>query len=279
MSLKTEPVFYYGFEVLADCTWVDFKEGEFGSEISFELPVKTYSAEELRVALEDGFNSFGSLSYTVIFDRFTRKYTIHTDDYFELLIGSGSHADASLLKCLGFSSYPIFGGGGLYGDPHLYFGDVDSGLFTIHAANFPMGFAFDPQFCIQDFLDADNNEELRDASVQESTGGEIEVIHFGINNYYEFDFKYITNKQMPCGAPIRNNPNGVEEANSFMRWAIRRKVIEYMPNKNDPNDYYLIRLEKSSGGGRDGTSYQLKELVSRNLPEFFETGKITFRRL
>ena len=277
MSLKTEPVFYYGFEVLAACTWVDFREGEFGTELSFEVAIGNYSSEELRQLLEDGLNAAGDLLYSVTFDRFTRKYTIITNDYFELLTGTGTHTDASLLKCMGFSSYPVFGEGGLYGDPLLYYGDTDTGLRTIHQAKFSMGFKFDPQFCVQDYLDADNNEELRNASIQEATSGEVEVLHFGVNNNYEFDFKYITNKEMPCGAPIRNNPTGIEDANSFMKWAIRRKVIEYMPDKLNPSQYSLIRLEKS-GRGR-GASYQLKELVRRNLPGFYETGKLTFRRL
>jgi len=279
MTLKTQPVFYYGFEVTDECSWIDFKEGEFGAEISFQLDIGTYTSEELRAALEVGMNTAGTLLYTVLFDRFIRKYTVLSDDYFEFLLGTGTNRDSSLLNCLGFGSYPVWGEGHLYGDPHLFYGNVDSGLFTIHAANFPAGLAFDPQFCIQDFLDADDNEELRDASVQEATNGDIEIIHFGVNNLYEFNFQYITNKKLPCGAPIRNNPTGVEEANSFMKWNIQRKVIEYMPDKNDPSEYHKIRFERGSKGGRGGTGYRLTELFKRKLPEFFETGKLTFRRL
>ena len=280
MTLKTQPVFYYGFEVLSEYTWVDFKEGEFGTELSFEMSVGNYTAEEIRQNLEDGFNSAGTLDYSVKFDRFTRKYVIHTNDYFELLLFSGSHADNSFLKTIGFSSHPVWGGGHLYGDPHLFYGDVDSGLFTIHGAKYPAGLKFDPQFCIQDYLDADDNEELQDASVNEAVDPrEIEVIYFGEKNIYEMNFEYITNREMPCGGPIRNNPQGVEEANSFMKWGIRRKVIEFMPDKSNPSEYVIIRLEKASGGGRSGTKYKLKELVRRSLPEFYETGKLTFRRL
>jgi len=279
MSLKTEPIFYYAFEVLEDCTYVDFKEGEFGVELFFQLEVGDFTAEEIRSSLEIGFNSAGTLAYTVTFDRFTRKYTIHANNYFELLLQSGSHAENSLLNCLGFSSYPVWGEGHLYGDPHLFFGNVDSGLFTFHQANFPMGLKYDPQYLVQDFVDAEDNEELQNAAINEAVDPrEIEIIFFGTINKYEFNFRYITDQEMPCGGPIRNDPNALANINSFLKWGIRRKVIEYMPDKNNPSNYYIIRLEQAKGGGGK-TSYQLKELVSKNLPGFFETGKLVFRRI
>ena len=91
MTLRTQPIFYYGMQVTQDCRFIDFKEGEFGAELSAQLPVGTYSFEEVRALLEDAMNLVGLLNYTVIFDRFTRKYTIHSNNYFELLVGTGSN--------------------------------------------------------------------------------------------------------------------------------------------------------------------------------------------
>lgn len=281
MTLKTLPIFHYGFEVLEECTWVDFREyidDVMGPEISFELKVGVYCSEEIRSMLEVAFNLVGTLNYTVAYDKFTRRYKIHADDYFELLVGTGTNSGSSLLKCLGFGSYPVYGEDHLYGDPSLDYGDVDTGLFVIHRAKFPAGFVFEPQFKIQDFIDAENNEALRAASKQESTSGEVEVLHFSTDRTYVFNFKYITNREMPCGGPIRNDPNAVESVNSFMSWAIRQKVIEYYPDKSNMETSFKIRLEKAKGNSK-GLGYRLKELTSKNLPGFFETERVTFRRL
>ena len=279
MTLKTEPIFYYGFEVTSDYTWIDFREGELGSELSVSLDVGVYNLEEIRSLIENALNETGTLNYTVSVDRSTRKLSIMSGEYFELLLGTGSHSDKSALKCFGFSNYPVWGEKHLYGEPDLFYGDTDTGLFPVHSAKFKAGFSFDPQFCAQDFRDADNNSALRSPSVNESVDGScVEVISFGEDRFYDFNFRYITNLAMPCGGPIRNDPNALDNVNAFMGWAIKRKVIEYIPDKRNPNIFYKIRLEKSRGSSK-GTGYSLKELYSRGLPDFYETGILTFRRL
>lgn len=279
MTLKTEAAFYYGFEVTSECNWIDFKEGEFGSVLSVELPVGHYCSEELRSIIEIALNGAGLLNYTVTFDRFTRKITIHAGDYFELLIGSGPNTQGSILRCLGFSDYHTYGDGHDYGEAGPVYGDEDTGLFPFHRSKNGAGFSYIPQFCIQDYRDADNNCALRSPSINESTNGEcIEVISFGEDNFYDFNFKYITDLHMQPDAPIRNNKDAVKEVNAFMKWAIHRKVIEFIPDYRNPNIFYKIRLEKARGG-KKGTGYSLKELYSKGMPDFYETGTLTFRRL
>lgn len=278
MTLKTKPIFYYGIEIEKEFTWIDFKEGAASPEVSVQLPVGSYSLEELRKLIEDGMNSVGSLSYIVTVDRYTRRLTVLADAPFVLLNGTGSHASSSLMSYVGFSTTPTWGDGGLYGDSPLIYGESDTALNFAHQAQFPVGFSYQPQYCLQDYLDADNNRELREAKVNESINGDcIEVIYFGFDELYEFRFKYITNLNMPKDGPIENNPQAVEEVDAFFRWAITKRQIEFIPDLEDVNTYYKIRFEKG-GGGRNGTGYKLKELVPK-LPEFYDTGKLTFRRL
>lgn len=277
MTLKTNPIFYYGVEVLAECTWIDFQEGEFGTTLSVEVPVGSYTLEEYRQAVEDAFNSVGTLNYTVTIDRYTRKLTILTSSEFKLLLASGPHASQSLLVCAGFGSTPIWGAGALYGQTPLIFGASDTDLTFIHTASFPLGLSYEPQFCPQDYLDAENNAELRKAQVNESIDGSaIEVLSFGEDRFYNMNFRYITDLPMPKDGPIKNNQNALSEINSFLSWAIQKKVIEFMPNLENPNEFKKIRFEK--GAGSRGTGYKLKELTPK-LPEFYETGVLVFRRI
>lgn len=278
MTLKTRPAFYYGFQVTADCNYIDFKESELGPTISMEIPVGVYTLEELRSVLQSEFNRNGSYNYTVTADRYTRKITILTNNAFKLLLQSGPNVSSSLLLCLGFGSTPVWGEDNLYGQPLLEFGTPDTGLQFAHTSQYPVGFSYEPTYCPQDYVDAENNRELREASVNESIdGNSIEVLYFGVNENYEFNFKYITNLKMPVDGPIRNNPKAVEEINSFMKWVIEKKKLEFIPDIQNPNIYHTIRIEKTRSG-KGGTGYRLKEMVPK-LPEFYETGKLIFRRI
>lgn len=289
MSVRTDPAFIYGIEVTRLNNIIDFKESSiFNPALSFQVPIGNYCLDELAKLVEDGFNQAGSLNcYQVLVDKYTRKMTIKAEDQFQLLVSTGDNSSQSLLTSLGFIYQPVYGGGSVdtdnvyssfeYGDPLLY-GTTDSEMFPLHRANGCIGSEYRPQFCVQDFRDADNNCALRNPSINESVNGEcVEVISYGVDQFYDFNFRYITDKPMDCGAPIRNNPDAVKEINDFMKWAITRKVIEYFPDRCKRDVSYKIRLTRTTGSS-NGTGYSLTELVRSGLPCFFDTGRMTFRR-
>jgi hypothetical protein len=119
------------------------------------------------------------------------------------------------------------------------------------------------------------NKKLVNAVVTKSaTGDNVSVQSFGIDRLIKCNAKYITNN--PTDGLLRNNPSAVEEAIAFMDYAVEKNPIEFMENENEPDVFDKIYLE-SSPSGSDGTSYELSEYYDKGLPEYFETGLLTFK--
>lgn len=139
------------------------------------------------------------------------------------------------------------------------------------------GSQYTPQFILQSHISSDNWQEAADASVNKTASGRVEVIKFGIVKYVQFQIKFATNiAQPPNFGPIRHNPNGVENLQTFMRYIIQRAPFEYMPDEDAPSTFQTIVLE-SDPESSTGTGYKLKELYDKNLPGYFETSVLKCR--
>jgi hypothetical protein len=113
--------------------------------------------------------------------------------------------------------------------------------------------------------------------VNESASGIIEVVRFGNVMFTQFNIMYITNLPMD-GKLIRNNPNGVSDLNLFMDYITNANPIEFMPDVSDRNTFQDLIIE-STTLSKDGIEYKLKELYDKGLPNFFESGLLSFRVL
>ena len=51
-----------------------------------------------------------------------------------------------------------------------------------------------------------------------------------------------------------------------------------MPDIDDVNTFKKILLDRTPES-RVGTDYKLKELINRNLTDYYETGRLVFRDL
>jgi hypothetical protein len=140
---------------------------------------------------------------------------------------------------------------------------------------FGSGFSYTPQFPIQSYIGKNKNKNLVNSVVTKSASGDrVSVQTFGSERFIKGNIKYITNQ--PTEGLLRSNSQAVEEVQSFMDYIIEKNPIEFMENENDPNVFDRVYLESTSEG-QNGTSYELMEYVDRNLPEYFETGLLTFK--
>jgi hypothetical protein len=255
MALSTFSRFYYGYEITLDNNKIDFAEG--GPQLTAALTVGIYSPTNLALEIKTQLDAIGANTYTVAFSRSTRKFTISTTVNFSLLTNTGTNINISPYTLLGFTATSDKTGAS------TYTGDNAS------------GYEFIPQFILQDYVHPDNSQEKIEASINESASGLVEVVSFGTKKWFEFTMDFITNLPME-NKIIRNNSSGVEDAQHLMQFLIKRGNFEFMPDKDTTSTFYTLNLESTPESSK-GVGYKLKELVDKDLPGFFKTGKLKFR--
>lgn len=254
--IDTFSIFYYGHEINSENYNLPFDEG--AGELNATLTIGSNTLTEFVVNLQNALNAAAvSRVFTVSVDRLTRIITISADGTFDLLLGTGATFGSSIFDLAGFTGSSDLTGASSYS------GDSASGL------------AYEPQFKLQSFIDKEDWQESADASVNESAAGDVEVVRYGVNQYYQFDIKFITNLVMD-GKFIKNNPSGLQSARAFLQDITKRNKFEFMPDIDDRDTYDKVILE-TIPGSRTATGYKLKELFNQNLPNVYETGLIKLR--
>lgn len=256
MSLTTFSKFYYIDPVLDNNLFLNFIEGV-GPELTAELDIGEYTATDLGEIVENALNSAGALTYTVTFDRLTRRYTISATGVFTLLIATGSNNGVDIFPTLGFTG-------------------ADTASLSSHTSNIAAGFQYAPQYILQDHVDHENNQQSISASITETASADVEVVSFGVKKSLEFDIQFATDILQPNFGPIKNNPTGVNDLRQFMVFVTKKYPVEYMPNALDPNVFFNILLDKTDKDSK-GTGFKLKEQYDKGLPNFFSTGVLSFR--
>lgn len=260
MTIQTKPVFYYVEPVTKDNNVINFVEPNIAPvELTAELLVGTRSPEELATEVSRALNDAGLQTYTVTFNRADRTLEIASDDTFELLFNSGTNVGLSVHPLLGFDTTDLTGQ-------------------TSYIGQSPLGVEYLPQFIPQRFKDFQNNLEGIQTSINESASGTVEVVTFGDRRFMEMELTYITDRFKVKGHPISNNPNAVAEARSFLEFCITKSNLEFMIDRADRNTFETVLLERTRQD-RNGTSYELTELLSQNLEGYFTTGLLVFRRV
>lgn len=254
MSLSTFSKFYYGHEVTLDNNTIDINEGS--GELTAEIAVGTYSLTDFLAALESALNTAGVLTYTCTLNRTTRKITITATGTFSLLISTGSSVGTSAFTLAGFTG-------------------ADKTAASTYTGNIGSGSEYRPQFILQDHVPPENYKKNVQATVNEAASGLIEVVRFGVVRFIQCSIKFITDLAMD-GVIIKNNPDGVDDANDFMNYITKIAPVEFMPDISDSSTFNTVQLE-STPQSKDGIDYTLKERYDMGLPGIFETGILTFR--
>ena len=257
MTIETRSQFYYIDSVDENNFRIDFDEGL--GEIVGEVEVGSYSMEELMLAVEKALNVSGDLDYTVTLDRLTRLVTISATGTFDLLVSTGSSGLTAVYTLLGFT------------------GSDRTGLSS-YEGDTAIGSVYRPQFLLQEFIGFDDWSEAISASVNESASGIIEVITFGNRRFMEFNDRFITNIDQGSNSVIETNLNGVNNSRSFMNFIINKSNLEFMPDRDDPNTFDTVLLESTTSSS-EGTGFKLNEMYSQGIANYYETGKLKFRKV
>jgi len=257
MTIQTRSKFYYTEAVTLDNQYLAFDEG--GGELTAVIDVGGYNPTALLDAVARALNTSATATFTVTFDRVTNFVTIAADAPFDLLITTGANAASSIFGLLGFTGADL------------------TGLSTYTAAA-PFASVFIPTFFLQDYMPFSRNKEAVQSAVNESGSGEIEVVSFGDRRFLDFSLTYISDIDQGGDSPLETNVNAVAEAVTFMEFCTTRAPLEFMEDRDDENTYDVMRLEKTASDSK-GTGYELREMISKRLAGYFDTGRLSFRKV
>lgn len=258
--IPTKSKFYFLSESVTRSNYkLDFSDTVSSTIREATLQLGPYSPYELGVEIQRAMNEASTEDYTVTFDRATRKYTISSSSNFSLLASSGANASSDIFQLAGFNS-------------------TDKSGASSYVSDNVVGTEYVPQFPIQQYVSTEDLQEKIKPSVNTSASGRVEVVSFGTVKYAEMNIKYITDLPQGSGGIIDNDSSAVSKARTFMQTLIQKRNCEFMEDKNNPQNYEIFLLEKTTRSGQ-GVGYLLKELTNQNLAGYFETGKLTFRKM
>lgn len=254
--INTKSSFYYGYTVTANNFALDFDEGL--GELDASVAIKNYSFTTLANGVAVALNNKGSQTYSVTLNRETRKYTISASSNFDLLVTTGSRAGTSIFSLLGFTSDKT--------GSNSYESDASSGVEYL------------PQFKLQDFVPSENIRRRIESKINQSSTGVVEIVSFGTVNFTEFNITNITDRPQSDGGLIDNDASAVSKARNFLEAITDKQLIEFMPDRDNKSTFETLLLE-STPESKEGVEFKLKELFTRRLQDWFETGKLIFRKV
>ncbi len=253
--INTWSKFNFGFTIDTTNSIGDFSEG--GSALTATLDAQGYTLGEICMALAAALNLSGANTYTVTVSRTTHRVTIAANHNFELLLNTGDHSLVSFWELLGFSLAADLTGAATY------------------TGTSQAGQIYYPQFLLQSYVPSNLNQQSLEPMVNRTASGRTELIRFGIDEFIEFELKFITDLAMD-GLIIKNNPGGVAAAQAFLEDITTKSRFEFVPDVAHPSTFEKVVLE-SMQSAKDGSGFKLKELYMQNLPGIFETGIMTLR--
>ena len=254
MGLETKSKFYYGYTVDSNNNKIDFNEG--GGELTGTLSFGDYSMTDFASELSVALNDAGGQTYTVSVDRDTRAITISASLNFDLLISSGTNSGTSVYTTAGFTGAD----------------QTSTNSYTGSAT----GSEYKPQFLLDQYVPSENNKERLFSTRKESASGKVEVVSFGTVSNVTMNITFITDINQGTNGAIETDLSGVSNARLFLDHITEVKPVEFMPDRDTTSTFEKLIL-LSTPQSKDGTNYELKELFSKGLANYYETGKLLFR--
>ena len=252
----TRSMFYYGFSIPAQFNLFSFQEAT-GSVRTAFITARAYTLTQAATELARALNAAGSQVYTVELDRVTRQITISAPANFSILIDGGPYAGS-----------PIFNIFGL--------GDTDlTGTNTYTGLN-PIGKVYMPQIPLLDYQPTKATKRAIDATINESGNAGLEVIRFGTLRLMRCTIDLITNTPQNIDSIIETDVMAYENALEFMESITNKQPLEFMENREESETFESLLLESTPQDQR-GLGFDLVEKA--NLPGFFTTGLLTFRKV
>lgn len=258
--IYTRSSFYFGHTVTNDNRAISFSEDGI-NELIAELRIGNYSLEGYVKEIKRAMNEVsGGNNYNATVDRATRFITITGDAPFTLYTQTASIILISAFMMMGFNDLQDLTG------------------LASYTGQFGSGEVYRPQFFLQDFQDFRFNQRSAAASVNQSASGLVEVVSYGNVKTMTCNIKYINEYPQTHNSPFENDLDAVNNILTFLEYLITKGRVEFMPDRDDPNEYSECILESASGGA-DGTAFELRELYAQSLNGYFETGSLKFRKI
>lgn len=254
----------FGHTITENNRFLDFEETTGSGILVAELNVGSYSLGTFTSEIARAMNAASlNESYTTVLDRTTRQISINGSNPFNLLISSGVNATQSVFSLAGFNGTDLSG-------ISSYEGDSPSGSF------------FEPQFLLQDYIDFDIDQKANNVSVNETPNGIVEVIKYGDVNFMSCNVTLQKNQSVdePRSKDniVRFSTTGYTDLLNFMRYAVTKAPMEFVPDVANPTSFTRCILESTTRES-NGTGFRLRELYARGLAEWYETGNLVFRKL
>lgn len=250
MAIKSLSQFYFGYEITTDNQYINFDEG--GPELTAILRRDYFTLTDFLIEIGRAMSSVGGQTYSATVDRETRIITITAAGSFTLLAASGTNVSNSPFALMGYAAI-----------------DVTGSALSGGSAS---GYLYRPQFSLQDYVQPGQRKESVDSTINETGSGRVEVITFGLREFMECNIRFITNIRQ-SGAVIQDNPTGYEDALFFMDEITKRGNIEFMPDRDDPDNFFEVSLESTEQDAK-GLKYKLTE---ESVSDYYRTGKLVFR--
>lgn len=259
MSIETQSSFRYGFEIdkSANVLYISDETGDY----QIDLPTGAFCPEEYMDTLEKVLQAYQTMvGYLIEYDSVLCRIKIsRVAGTFDALFATGglnSDAIGSAAPALGFEP-------------------VDNlGVTEITSEN-QVGKRFTPQLYLQNFVDCEQNKELRQATKSESSSGDCcEILHCGIDQFFEFEIKAQTNIEQ--SHRFIRSTNGYDQIKDFLDWSICGKPVQFLPDCDDTDNIYKIKLDRTRGF-RDGTGYNLTEMTRTLGCGYYRTGVMRWR--
>lgn len=250
--LNTMSKWYYGHFIDTTNNILSFNDG---SDKTATLNVGDFSLTEFISEVQRALNAASSLTFTVSVDRSTRLVTIAAGSTFELQTTSGSPLNPYSL--LGFSGADKTG-------TNTYTGGAASGS------------EFKPQLKLQKYSPFGDEQLASYSNVAKSASGNVEVVSFGTDDFMQAEVAYQTNNNT-TGSAIENQANGLDNLRTFLQYAVLKRKMEFIPDRDTPGTFDKCILESTSASS-SGTGYRLKEYLG-SLPGFYSSGILKFRKM
>jgi hypothetical protein len=266
MTIKTYSGFTYvtyGHTITDANKFLEFEESVSGV-LTAELNVGSYSLGEFSVELARAMNA-ASLNeeYTTALDRTTRKITINGTNTFSLLVDSAMTAQQSVYSLAGFNG-------------------ADRTGSSSYEADSPSGSFFEPQFLLQDYIPFENDQRANNVTLNETPSGSLEVIKFGDINFMTCNIKYQKNQEADeprsKGNILKYSQTGYTDLLAFLRYAATKAAVEIVYDVDNPDTFTRCLLESTSKE-RNGTGFTIRELYAQGFADWYESGKLVFRKL
>lgn len=250
MALLAPSRFLYGYEVTVNNASLDFRAVALGPVLQATLTLGYYSLTSLMEEVKRQMQAVDPARvYTVSADRSVAggtqvRITIQTNGaYLDLLFASGPR---TFTNCAALLGYLV----------------VDRTGSTSYQSQGTSGIVVITSLYGYNFLGTDHLRR-NFGSVNVSASGQKETITFGLQKFWQVQFKFIP--------ALEWTTNWV----SLMTWMIRQRRIEFCPEITSPNTIFEGTLETTGEDGK-GLAYRGTEMLPE-YPNYYDAGLMRFR--